>query len=268
MQKLVQRCVKSSRVTLHSVEEVPGRPHRIRLLVLSDGSRLLLKLSAPPNQMVMRHERHFLDTEAILSELLESDTRIRVPRIVKWESRGKMLGTPFLLTTYAHGTSLRDLLPHMSQAERDRTDLELGKLMAAISQHGSSSFGSVAAVHLGKGFPSWWQAFRSLLESSLRDAEDSVIALPYPEIREQVERFGPILDAVTEPRLVMFNGRDPANVLLDAQTRKLVGLWDFGNAIWGDVLMSDSTADPTRACLEGSGACPERTGDARIRQLL
>ena len=268
MQKLVQRCLKSSRVGLHSIEEVSGRSHRIRLLVLSDGSRLALKLSPPPHRVVMRHERNSLETEAILSELLESDTKIRVPRIVRWDDRGRMLGTPFLLTTYVHGTSLRDLWPYMSQAERDRTDLELGKLLAAISQHASSSFGTVAAVHSGKGSPSWRQAFRCLVELSLRDAEDSLIALPYTEIREQVERFGPILDAVTEPRLVVFNGRDPANVLLDAQTRELVCLSDFSNAIWGDVLMSDSIADPTRAFLEGFGACPERTGAARTRQLL
>ena len=268
MQKLIQRCLKSSRIGLHSIEEVAGRSHRIRLLVLSDGTRLVLKLSPPPNQVLMRHERHSLDTEAILSELLESDTRVHVPQILKWDGRGKMLGTPFLLTTYTHGTSLRDFLPYMTQSERDNTDLELGKLVAAISQHTSSSFGSVAAVHSGKGFPSWRQAFRCMVESSLRDAEDSVISLPYPEIREQVERFGPILDAVTEPRLVVFNGRDPANVLLDPETRELVGLWDLSNAIWGDVLMSDSIADPTRVFLAGFGACPERTGAARIRQLL
>lgn len=268
MQKLVQRCLKSSRISLHSIEEVPGRSYRLRLLVLSDGSSLVLNLSPSPNQVVMRHERHSLDAAAILSELLESDTRIRVPQIIKWDGRGKLLGTPFLLTTYTHGTCLRPLLPYMSQSERDNTDLELGRLIAAIGQHASSSFGSVAAVHSGKGSPSWRQAFRCLVESSLRDAEDSVISLPYPEIREQVERFGPILDAVTEPRLVVFNGRDPANVLLDAETRELVGLWDFSNAIWGDVLMSDSIADPTRTFLEGFGACPERTGAARIRQLL
>lgn len=268
MQRLVQRCLKSPRVALHSIEEMPGHSHGIRLLVLSDGSRLVLKLSPAPNQAVMRHERQSLDTEAILSDILESDTRVRVPRIVRWDGRGKMLGTPFLLTTYTHGTSFRDLLPYMTQTERDGTDVKLGKLLAAISQHVSPSFGSVAAVHSGKGSPSWRQVFRCLVEFSLRDAEDLVIALPYSEIREQVERFGPILDAVTEARLVVFNGRDPANVLLDAQTRELIGLWDFSNAIWGDVLMSDSIADPTRAFLEGFGACPERTGAARIRQLL
>ncbi|MCJ1364168.1 hypothetical protein MMC16_003277 [Acarospora aff. strigata] len=268
MQKLVQRCFQSSRVTLQSVEEIPGHLLRLRLLVLSDGSRLVLKLSPSPSQGVMRHERQSLDNEATVSELLQSDTRIRVPRIIKWDGRGKVLGSPFLLTTSTYGTSLRDQLPYMTKPERDGTDVQIGRLIAAISQHASLTFGSIAAVQSGRGSSSWRQAFRFLVESVLRDAEDFVVSLPYPEIREQVERFGPILDDVTEARLVVFNGWDPANVLLDPQTREVVGFLDFGNTVWGDVLMSDSMADPSKAFSDGFGGCPERTGAERIRQLL
>lgn len=268
MQKLVQRCFKSSRVALQSIEEMPGHLHRLRLLVLSDGSRLVLKLSPPPNQGVLRHERHSLDTTAIVLELLRSNTSTQFPQIVKWDERGKTLGSPLLLTTYTYGTSLRDLLPHMNKNERHSTDRQMGKLMAAISRHTSPSFGSVAAVYSGKGFSSWRQAFRCLFESILRDAEDSLVSLPYPEIREQVERFGPILDHVTEPRLVVSTGRDSASVLLDSQTKEIVGLLDFGNAVWGDVHMLEPFADPSKAFLEGFGTCLERNGAERIRQQL
>ncbi|KAI9871319.1 MAG: hypothetical protein M1830_003037 [Pleopsidium flavum] len=268
MQKLVQRCSKSSRVTLQSIEEMPGHLHRLRLLVLSDGSRLVLKLSPPPNQGFLRHERHSLDTAAILLELLRSKTSIQLPQIVKWDGRGKMFGSPFVLTTYTRGTSLRDLLPYMTRSERDSTERQMGRLMAVISCHTSPSFGPVAAVHSGRGFSSWRQAFRCLVESVLRDAEDFLVSLPYPEIREQIERFGSILDDITEARLVVLSGRDPASILLDSRTKEVIGLLDFGNAVWGDTLMLDSFADPSKAFMEGFGVCLERNGAERIRQLL
>lgn len=123
-------------------------------------------------------------------------------------------------------------------------------------------------VSAGTGSTSWREAFVSLLESALRDAEDMLVTMPYNSIRYHILRHGPMLDQVTEARLVPINAGQPENVLLDEGTRQVYGLLGFSDVVWGDPLMAGVFMDASEAFYQGYGEYPVRERNARVRQLI
>ena len=69
--------------------------------------------------------------------------------------------------------------------------------------------------HLPKGSRTWTAAFHSLLEGILRDGEDMAITIAYSSIRKHFSRLSHFLDLVLEPRLVIVDGTEHSNILVD-----------------------------------------------------
>ncbi|KAI9822427.1 MAG: hypothetical protein M1827_000146 [Pycnora praestabilis] len=268
LQNIIRKCLHSSRIVIQHIEELKGHLHYIYLLRLSDGTRLILKLPSPPNTRLLRHEQRSLETETQLFHLLNPRFGIAVPRLLKSDPLAKSIGLPYTLMDYVPGKSLKDLRPYLTTFERNHIDKQLGVLIYSISQQVSTTFGPVTSVASGTGSRSWREAFLSLMESILRDAEDMFVCLPDEAIREQVERLAPLLDEVTQPRLVILNAGDPASLLLDQETKQITGILDLTDALWGDVLMAEVFVDASTAFFEGFGATPARFGAERSRQLL
>ena len=78
-----------------------------------------------------------------------------------------------------------------------------------------------------------------MLESIMMDAEDMTINLPYHAIREAASSVAKELHEVKEARLAVLGLGRPQNVILDRRTKEVVGLLDFGQAIWGDTDLSE-----------------------------
>lgn len=97
----------------------------------------------------------------------------------------------------------------------------------------------------GKGFDSWREAFGAMVESVLMDGEDTLVALPYAEIRHVVQRMGTELDDVREAHLVLAwadveneqekgESQPGVGVLIDRRENGITGLVGLGGAFWGD----------------------------------
>ncbi|TLD31237.1 hypothetical protein PspLS_02650 [Pyricularia sp. CBS 133598] len=127
----------------------------------------------------------------------------------------------------------------------------------------------------------WSNAFQSMMEGVLRDAEDMVIHIPYAAIRAQMRRLCRYLDAVTTPRLVLIDAGEPTNLLVRTQgissddpahvcaptsvsshqdignqvsvkQSVVVGLVDWSNAYFGDPLFAKVfSRQPSRSFLDG-----------------
>lgn len=93
------------------------------------------------------------------------------------------------------------------------------------------------------GFRTWSQAFEAMIESVLMDGEDMLVALPYSEIRNVVERMEGVLGQVTEARLVVDGLGNKENVLIENRTKEVTGLVDFGKAFWGDGAWTERAGD-------------------------
>ena len=241
-QKVGQRIVSCSCLNAYHSEDLPGHLHRICALRLSNGSRLILKTSPPPSVCLLREEYTYLDTEATIFKLLASTT-LPVPRIIKYVRRGSHVSAPYLLITYLRGTRYAEALPHLTRAEREAIELQLRSLRSIVRQQTSLTFGPAAVVKAGEGFDTWTKAFTAMLESVLMDGEDTVVNIPYFQIREAVSKCETYLDDVKEATLLVPGFGSPENTLIERETNEVTGVLDFGQAFWGDVGMSDERGD-------------------------
>ncbi|TKA59572.1 hypothetical protein B0A49_11262, partial [Cryomyces minteri] len=129
----------------------------------------------------------------------------------------------------------------------------LGSHVKDISSITATAFGFPHKVAAGTGSRSWREAYRSMLEGVLRDAEDAL---------------SHFLDEIKEPSLVILDLASERNVLVDEQTKQISGMLGCANAVWGDPLMANVFDGPSEAFLEGFGPRPSRVAGAEVRQLL
>lgn len=240
IQKTVQDILLCSRLRVTSMEDIEDHLHRIYKFGLSNGSRLVLKLSPSATKLLLRHERRYLESEASILALLHNSRLPMppIPRVLMYDPRNSQLDSPFLLTTHLPGIPFADALPYLTKSERRGIELQLQSLSSVIGQHCSTKFGPAALVAANKGFSTWREAFKSMLASVLMDGEDMVINLPYTEIRESVVLQGDCLDEVREAKLMVMGLGRPENVLIDRRTNDITGVLDFGQAVWGDEAMT------------------------------
>ena len=236
LQEIIRQTMLYPSIAVGRVEEFPNHLHDINIIHLSNGSRLALKISPSPAAQLLRHERHMLDNEALTLQAL-ARSNLPIPRMFKYDPTSSRLGSPFVLTTFLPGESYAKLQKSMTATERAGIEPQMRLLNAAISQYvppATSSFGPVAMVAANRGFNTWGEAFKEMLESVLMDAEDRLVNLPYCRIRDELAKHRSVFDVVREPCLVVLGLSDPRNILIDRHTNSVTGLLDFGRALWGD----------------------------------
>ncbi len=270
LQRVVKQALRSSKVSLQQAESVPSSRHRLFLLRLADGTRLLLKSRPPPTTRLLRHEHRSLESQAHVLQLITARSTVPVPQVLRFDgtSSGPLM-TPYLLTTFQSGTRLSAVSARLPGPIRARVDASLGRHVRALSDSCTgSAFGPPASVLSGEGAPSWRTAFACMLEGALRDAEDMLVTIQYDVIRAHFLAHAALLHEVKTPRLVLLDVGDERNILIDEQTGAIVGLTGFGNAVWGDPLLASVFANPSAAFCEGYGATPGRERGERVRLLL
>lgn len=257
-----------STVHVHSSLSLSGHIHSLRLIVLSNGARVLLKGSPSSSTALLRRERSFLENEAQFLALLGQSGNPCIPQLYNYDPSGRPWGSPYLIRQYMNGRSLSEMENEISPVQRDGIDRHLGFLLSTIGQNAAPGFGTLQQVARGAGTSSWRDAFCALFEGILRDAEDTFVHLPYSEIRDGLSRLAPALEDVTLPRLVVVDFGRPSHILLDEESKQLSGIVDFSSALWGDVLMAEIFETPSQAILQGAGIPLLRTREEQIRLVL
>ncbi|CAI7592008.1 unnamed protein product [Penicillium bialowiezense] len=257
-----------STVHVHSSLSLSGHIHSLRMIVLSNGARLLLKGSPSSSTALLRRERSFLENEAQFLALLGQSGNPCIPQLYNYDPYGRSWGSPYLIRQYMNGKKLSEMENELSHLQRDGIDRHLGFLLSTIGQNAAPGFGTLQQVARGAGTPSWRDAFCALFEGILRDAEDTFVHLPYSEIRDELSRLAPALEGVTLPRLVVVDFGRPSHILLDEESKQLSGIVDFSSALWGDVLMAEIFENPSQAILQGAGISLFRTREEQIRLSL
>ncbi|KAM0427176.1 hypothetical protein ACHAPT_007603 [Fusarium lateritium] len=158
-----------------------------------------------------------------------------LPILVRHESTGGGLAVEYNLSRPSRGVAVSALSKPLTHRERRMVDFQVGQLLRRISTQVSPTrrFGIAADVlsvppsvvhnparrlegglHESRGAESWRVAFHNLMEAILRDGEDLTIMLSYSTIRRHFYRFEHLLDAVTEPRLVVMDAGEDSNTLI------------------------------------------------------
>ncbi|KAF1920282.1 hypothetical protein BDU57DRAFT_508493 [Ampelomyces quisqualis] len=268
IQRVMSTVFRSSKVTVQQAERLQGWLHQVYMLRLADGSSLTLKCPPTSNVRLLRHEKNFLETERTTLETLHEYTQLPIPQVIKYDSQGGALGSPYLMTTHLPGRRLSELACNLTPSERRSIDRTLGSYVGELTALSATQFGMTHRVFAKKGCNTWKEAFLALLEATLRDGEDMLVTIPYDSIRYYIGANSHFLEEATQPRLVALNVCDEENVLIDEHTKKVTGLLGFSNVIWGDPLMSGGIADGSDAFFEGLGERPANTEGIKARLLM
>lgn len=68
----------------------------------------------------------------------------------------------------------------------------------------------------------WKDAFRTMVETCLQEAEDLMLSLPYTQIRHHIYRLAPALESVRAANLVRADLRNSSSVLVDIDLKNIV----------------------------------------------
>jgi aminoglycoside phosphotransferase (APT) family kinase protein len=209
-----------------------GTYNTVEELLLTDGTRYVLKV--PPASTVpgLRYERELLVAEAEFYRAA-AVAEVTAPHVVAVGARTEV---PHLLMTACPGEPWDG---SVTESERPPLRRELGRQVARLHTVTGPGFGYPSGA-LGPLAPDWRTAFAAMIEAILDDARDYGARLPRSV--EQVERAlragYPALDEVTVPALVHFDLWD-GNILLhrpaDGELR-IGGLIDGERMFWGDPL--------------------------------
>lgn len=179
---------------------------------------LILKLSPDPDAPVLSYEQDLIHTEALFYRAALG--KAPVPEVVH-------VGDDYLLMTALPGTTMYSA--GIAGAERARLRRELGGLVASLHEVTGTGFG-----YPQKGLVATWSdAFLSMMDDVLADAERFRVELPRPaaQIWQLVMDRVELLNAVQTPRLIHFDLWD-GNILVE--DGRITGLVDGERAFWGD----------------------------------
>ncbi|MCJ1326404.1 hypothetical protein MMC10_003068 [Thelotrema lepadinum] len=169
---------------------------------------------------------------------LLSSIALPLPTVLCYDFAGLRIGVPFLLTTAVPDQSTYTHFRLLGHADQGAIATQYLSYEARISTMSSPVFGPIALVASNRGFTRWRIAFRAMLESLLNDGEDAYLNLPYSGIRCSMDKVEPILDSVTEARLVILGLGEHRTVMVESDREVDVppssGPLDFKRSLWGD----------------------------------
>ncbi|MFZ4142197.1 phosphotransferase family protein [Streptomyces griseoincarnatus] len=211
-----------------------GTYNTVEEILLSDGTRYVLKVPPPPTAPGLRHERRLLVAEAAFCAGAEQ-AGVPAPRAV---SLAPDHAEPHLLLTACPGVPWPETAP--AGEEREVLRGELGRQVARLHRVTGTAFGYPTGA-LGPLAPDWRTAFTAMTDAVLADARDHRPWLPLPvdEVAAVFRAAAPALDAVTVPVLVHFD-LWPGNILVERAApdgpARIGGLIDGERMFWGDPL--------------------------------
>lgn len=209
-----------------------GTYNTVEELLLTDGTRYVLKVPPAATVPGLRYERELLVSEA---EFYRAAARAGVgaPRVV---AVGDVDAVPHLLMTACPGEPWDGSVP---AAERAPLRREVGRQVARLHTVSGPAFGYPSGA-LGPLAADWRTAFTTMIEAILDDALDHGARLPrsVDQVADSLRAGFPALDEVTVPALVHFDLWD-GNILLDRPAGgdlRIGGLIDGERMFWGDPL--------------------------------
>ncbi|WP_052848605.1 phosphotransferase family protein [Streptomyces avicenniae] len=203
-----------------------GTYNGVHRVLLTDGTRLVLKIPPGPGTPAMTYERGLLTGEAVFFHETAAHAAAPVPRVVT-------AGEGFLLMTECPGTPWSAAGESLTPGSRAALRRELGATVARLHRITGPRFGYPGGAV--KAADDWRGTFTAMLDAALADAERYGADLPVSPaaIRATAAAASPALDAVTVPALVHFDLWE-GNVLL--HEGRIGALIDGERMFWGDPL--------------------------------
>ncbi|TLS40859.1 aminoglycoside phosphotransferase family protein [Streptomyces montanus] len=212
-----------------------GTYNGVEELVLTDGSRYILKTPPPPTAPGLSHERELLVSEAEFYRAAAT-VDVPVPRVVALCLDASAATGRHLLMTACPG----DPWGSFPDAEQAELRQELGRQVARLHRVSGPGFGYPSGA-LGPLAADWRTAFTVIYDAVLDDARRYRAWLPIPvdEVARAAKSAYDALDEVVAPCLVHFD-LWRGNILVERPEGtgppRIGGLIDGERMFWGDPL--------------------------------
>ncbi|MER5209878.1 aminoglycoside phosphotransferase family protein [Streptomyces sp. NPDC002838] len=210
-----------------------GTYNAVEELLLTDGSRYVLKVAPAPTAPCLRYESRLLVSETEFYGAA-AEAGVPAPHVVHV---GEEAAVGHLLMTACPGEPWDGSL---TEAEQVPLRAELGRQVARLHRVTGPGYGYPSGA-LGPLAPDWRTAFTAMIEAILADARHYRARLPRPtdEVARTLRAALPALDEVTVPCLVHFD-LWRGNILVDrpaaGEEPRIGGLIDGERMFWGDPL--------------------------------
>ena len=195
--------------------------------------QVILKVSSPPSAKLLRYEKDILRTEVRVYQAL-AGRNIPTPELLGYDFSRKYVDCDYFFMSFLDGTGWDTVRDKISAENRAKLLYQLGLYQAEIHSVYSDSFGYIKDDPSFL-YPSWAEAFTSMVGDILLDGMDHGIDLPYDEVKKTILNSRDLLNQVEKPTLVDFD-LWAANVFLvfkDGEY-KISGIFDFERAYFGN----------------------------------
>lgn len=204
-------------------------------VTLDNGTKVVLKV-APMNSTtgVMRYERNMMRAEVEVLKLIRQTGGIPVPEVLYYDDSCSVIDGEYFIMEHLSGEPYNKVKEALDAEQREKIELELGRLNRLINEIKGERFGYFALKE--EHGENWATVFMAMAAGLLADAKDANVSLPAvaKDMLIAFERHSSSLEEVTIPCLVHWDLWD-GNVFVD--NGEITGLIDFERALWGDPLM-------------------------------
>ncbi|MGY0064706.1 phosphotransferase family protein [Streptomyces sp. LZ34] len=213
-----------------------GTYNTVVRVALDDHRQWVVKIPPPPETPGLGYEHELLRGEVAFYASAATAADIPVPEVVHGELDPHAAHGPYLISTLRPGAPWHEIAGTIPDHERRRLREDLGRLVARLHTVAGTGFG-YPAEPFGPSAATWRQAFTTMTDAVLDDAERFRVRLPVPAagVRESFAAAAGVLDDVVRPALVHFDLWE-GNLLLDGEAgaRTLSGVIDGERMFWGD----------------------------------
>lgn len=234
LRRLITECIPENITNAEELKD--GFFNTTYLLYLDNGRKAVLKIAPPADIPVMRQEKDIMKAEIASIELVKKSTSIPVPSIISHIPHNKYITSPLFIMDYIDAIPLDKLIPDLGIDEITEIYRQLGRYIKELHSQHAKEFGYT--LNGNRGYSTWSNAFISIIDDVLSDADDLNITLSVDasEIHRLVESYSSTLDLVMTPSLLH---RDLwfGNILIKRDSFDIAAITDWERSLYGDTLM-------------------------------
>lgn len=197
---------------------------------------VILRIGPINRHLLLHFEGDMMAAEAIVYRIL-TDHGVPCSELLAIDTSKTLIDRDLMIVRYLPSVTYRLNRDDYTYAPKDVSRLyrELGENIAKMHAARGEAFGHVYDVANGRGCARWSEFLKAELNQVL------AVCAPYDIFREQetkamheiLEKYAPVLDEITEPRLIHAD-LGPNNLLIYADRPEFAAFIDADRAMWGD----------------------------------
>lgn len=225
-----------------SITELKGGMFNSAYLIETDGSNLVLKVSAGPGTPLLSYEKDIMAREVEVYRLIAGIKNFPAPEVLAVDFSKRHIKSNYFFMTALKGQAMNAIGKKLKKENREKIKEELAGCFAGLHQIKGEYFGYFTEDSKYR-FATWREGFLHMVTMILEDGRERKISLPYQRIERVLKVAAPYLDEVKEPTLVDYD-LWAGNVFLipKGEEYRVEGILDFERAFWGDPLADFSAA--------------------------